>query len=333
MFTRFVEAVNFEIPGGRWQLFEFCDLWILPDAIKHCCQNTLTAQWTKRLPIIQKQPPAQLAANAILDALNNIEDIDVVDWTVIDFCSGAGGPVPLIESLVNNGRKTTTRHPIPFRLSDIHPNLDAWMDHATRSENLSFIPQPVDASWPPFSAISTTTPGDKTVPAKAGLKTDGSKVCRLFCLAFHHFDDDTAERVIKSTLEASDAFAIIELQDRRIGSVLLMILEFWLLLFVTIFWFWHNSPHLLLTYALPVLPAIHSWDGFVSCLRTRTFKETIRIVEAVQGRREGDHALKGNAVVVRRGEWMFTHERRLHTWPIGYMEVTFGKKLGSHQCN
>ncbi|KAK5119331.1 hypothetical protein LTR85_007687 [Meristemomyces frigidus] len=324
-----VEAVNFEVPGQRWQLFEFCDLWIVPDAIKHCCQNTLTAQWTKRLPLLQQRSPAELAADAIREALDSIEDVDTANWTVIDFCSGAGGPVPLIESLVNHGRKASDKKQIPFRLSDIHPNLDAWMEHAALSDNLSFVPQPVDASYPPFSVISTTTPGDKDLVFRAGLKDNGSKVFRLFCLAFHHFDDETARRVIRSTLQTSDAFAIIELQDRRIGSLALMILEFWLLLLVTVFWFWRDDLHLLVTYAIPILPAIHSWDGFVSCLRTRTFEETIRLVEAVQGRKKGDHALKGNAISVTRGDWMFSHSRTLHTWPVGHMEVTFGRKVGS----
>ncbi|KAK4548003.1 hypothetical protein LTR36_010723 [Oleoguttula mirabilis] len=326
--TRFIEAVNFQVAGGRWQLFELCDLWIVPDAVKHCCQNTLTAQWTKRLPILQQRAPADLAADAILEALSSIEDVNTADWTVIDFCSGAGGPVPLIETLVNRGRKASGKKPILFRLSDIHPNLDAWMEHAALSDNLSFVPQPVDASFPPFSVISTTTAGDKDLVFRAGLRSNGSKVFRLFCLAFHHFDDETAKRVIKSTLETSDAFAIVELQDRRIGSLVLMLLEFWLLLLVTVFWFWHDELHLLLTYALPILPAVHSWDGFVSCLRTRTFEETVRLVEAVQGSNKGDHALKGNAITVKRGDWMLSHSRTLHTWPIGYMEVTFGRKIG-----
>lgn len=139
----------------------------------------------------------------------------------------------------------------------------------------------------------------------------------------------TAKRVLKSTLETSDAFAIIELQDRRLGSLVLMLLEYWLLLLVTMFWFWHDELHLLLTYTVPVLPFIHSWDGFVSCLRTRTFEETIRLVESVQGIPQGDHALKGNAIVTKRGDWLFSHSRTLHTWPIGYMEVTFGKKIES----
>ncbi|KAK0366325.1 hypothetical protein LTR91_007505 [Friedmanniomyces endolithicus] len=345
-----IDIFNFELPFGRWQLFEFCDLDVVPDVVKHCCQDTLTAQWAKRLPFIQRQSPAELAADAVLSAINSLHDIEMEEWTVIDFCSGAGGtahqqtrkrrwkslrgvhaegPIPYIEALVNDSRKLEGKKPIPFRLSDLHPNLDAWIKHAALSDNLSFVPQPVDASYPPFSVISATTPGDKDVALKAGYASNGSKVFRIFCLSFHHFDDEAAQRVLKSTLETSDAFAIIELQDRRIGSLFLMVLEFWLVLFTTVFWFWDDWMHLLLTYGLPVLPAVHSFDGFVSCLRTRTFEETLRLIEDVQGGSLTAHEKEVEGSLSLRRQWQFSHARALHTWPLGYMEVIFGRRMGS----
>ena len=200
------------------------------------------------------------------------------------------------------------------------------MEHAALSDHLSFIPQPVDASNPQFSVISSTTPGDKEAALRKGLQSNGGKVFRLFCLSFHHFDDETARRVLKSTLETSDAFAIVELQDRNIGSLAIMFLEFWLLLAVTVFWFWHDELHLLLTYAMPILPAVHAYDGFVSCLRTRTFAETMRLVDSVQkSPKRRDGPMTGE-VMCTQGGWTFTNQRTLHTWPIGYMSVIFGKK-------
>lgn len=87
--------------------------------------------------------------------------------------------MPFIETQVNHGRKASGRKPIPFRLSDLHPNLDAWMEHAALSDHLSFVPQPVNASNPPFSVISSTTPGNKDAAFQAGYESDGSKVFRL----------------------------------------------------------------------------------------------------------------------------------------------------------
>ncbi|EMC95459.1 hypothetical protein BAUCODRAFT_542157 [Baudoinia panamericana UAMH 10762] len=330
MFTiaSLIDLFNFRVPGRRWQLFEISDLDITPTFVKHCCQNTLTAQWTQRMPIVQQQAPAELAAAALCTAFDTIEDIDTADWRVIDFCSGGGGPVPVIERLFNHKRRLDGKKAIPFRLSDLHPNLDAWMDHAARSWNLSFIPQPVDASNPPFSAISaTTTESNIQHDARQhGYTSDGSKVARLYCLSFHHFDDETAKEVLRSTLKTSDAFAIVELQERRVGSLLLMLLEFWLLFVVIALWFWHDNAHLLLTYAIPVLPFIHCFDGLVSCLRTRTFDETMSLIEAVQGNCESRQTSGGG---VLQGGWHFTHTRQLHTWPLGYMTVIFGKAVDS----
>lgn len=237
----------------------------------------------------------------------------------------------MIESLVNRRRQSANRPAIRFRLSDLYPNIDAWIAHAARSDYLSFVPQPVDASNPPFAVLSrpsTSNADEQDALLARGLQSDGSKVFRLFCLSFHHFDDAAARRVLKSTLATSDAFAIIELQERRLGSLVIMLLEFLLLWLVTVFWFPHDLGRGLLTYVVPVLPAVHSFDGLVSCLRTRTFGETIRLVEEVQGAQKlGESVFEGNAVLAQRGEWLFEYSRRLHTWPLGYMNVISGKKV------
>ena len=45
------------------------------------------------MPFLQRQAPAELAADAVLQALNSLEDIDSADYTIVDFCSGAGGRI------------------------------------------------------------------------------------------------------------------------------------------------------------------------------------------------------------------------------------------------
>lgn len=46
---------------------------------------------THKLPFIQRVSPAELAAELIRRALDDIDDINDEKYTVIDFCSGAGG--------------------------------------------------------------------------------------------------------------------------------------------------------------------------------------------------------------------------------------------------
>lgn len=219
------------------------------------------------------------------------------------------------------------------------------------SDNLSFVPQPVDATDPPPSVVSSSAPG---APDSAD-----SKVFRLFALSFHHFDDNAAARVLRSALDAADGFAIVELQERKLGSALLMLLDFPLLFVVTLPWFWWDIPRLLFTYALPVLPAVMAFDGVVSSLRTRTFDEVVDLLfprppkrEVVKGNTssgssssaEQDYGAvppsiaAGDWRVVRRAEdvldlvngrgvrYTLRSGRQQHTWPLGYLNYIVGMK-------
>lgn len=298
----------------------------MPFLVKQCAQNTLEKHWTERIPVLQQRAPAELAADVINEVFSAIEGND--RWKVIDFCSGSGGPTPSIEKHLQIQRAKAGRSPVAFYLSDISPNIDAYVMHASRSANLSFIPDPVDATNPPFAAISSNTPGDKEAARELGYEHDGCKVMRLFSLAFHHFDDEGAKRVIKSTMNTSDAVVIFELQERRIGSLMLMLLEPFLVYIMAIFWFAGDWFYLALTYLVPVMPIVHSFDGLISCLRTRTFEEFVELLDDTLGKKHKQE-IAGPLVSVQRGDWMFTSHRTLHTWPFGYMNVIVGTKIDS----
>jgi len=241
-----------------------------------------------------------------------------VPYTLIDFCSGAGGPVPIIERAVNTTRQRLGQRPIQFRLSDIEPNLDAWIEAASQSEYLSFIPQAVDAARPPPAArsVSSSTEGEDGAHPT-------SKMVHLFCLSFHHFDDDVAKKVLRNMLTNSDAFVILELQDRSLGCVMMLSMEWLLLLLVSVFWFWSDVSHLALTYCVPVLPFVHTWDGVVSCLRTRTTEELERLVGQVI-REEKTRLLDGQGRGHGIDDWTISSVRQRHTWPFGYMNAFIG---------
>ncbi|OQO12992.1 hypothetical protein B0A48_02456 [Cryoendolithus antarcticus] len=300
------------LPGGRWHLFEICDL-PLPPFLQSALQETLTTQWTTRLPYLQTVPPATHAAKLVAELLTSLTSTSGPNWKVIDFCSGSGGPTPFIELTVNDARRRAGHKEVDFLLSDLYPSLDAWILHASRSENLTFIPNSVNAANPPFAAISPTTPGDKKLAKEAGFVHDDAKVMRLFCLAFHHFDDEIARKVLKSTMETSDAVVVLELQERSLLSLAAMCGEFFLVMLMTIWWFplsWETLPRWLFTYWIPIIPFIHAHDGFVSCLRTRTFREFVNLIDDVMGRSR-DAEIQGVGVTVRRGDWSLA-ERSKH---------------------
>ena len=289
----------------------------------------LTAEWTHRIPLLQRTSPADMASNLLVSALDELDTRTDTHLSVVDFCSGGGGPTPTIEQLVNAKRKASARPPIPFVLSDIHPHLDEWIKACSHSANLSFVPQPVDATNPPPAVISQSSP--PATGRESPFHSD-TRVFRLYCLAFHHFNDIMARKVLRSTMETSDGFAIIELQDRRLSSLILMMADFFLIFVVSLLWFWKDPLMLLLTYVIPIMPFIMSFDGAVSSLRTRTFQEVLALMDheesgstakigAVTVEMEDD----GVAIeVARRGEWVFKSGRQMHTWPIGYMNWIVG---------
>jgi len=75
---------------------------------------------------------------------------------------------------------------------------------------------------------------------------------------------------------------------------------------------------------VPVLPFVHTWDGLVSCLRTRTFGEMSELVDRVLvERRQGVGVGKVHGGS-EEDEWTFSRVRERHTWPFGYMNAFVG---------
>ena len=136
----------------------------------------------------------------------------------MDFCAGAGGPTPFIEKELNaqlssrnimshsngipeindtNGityqsprAESFSSNGVKFILTDLHPHIPDWTEAAKKSDNLSFVSEPVDAANAPASLNGT----------------DGKKIFRLYNLAFHHFDDKLGSDILRNTLETADGF-------------------------------------------------------------------------------------------------------------------------------
>lgn len=198
-------------------------------------------------------------------------------------------------------------------MSDIKPNVPAWEKAVRGSRNLSFVAESVDATDPPEAVVSAK-------------RTDRA-VFRVYCLAFHHFDDGLAAKVLQSTLGTADGFAIIELQDRRVASLLLMGLHFFLVWVTTWIWFWRDVGLLLLTYPIPIMPFVMAFDGIVSGFRTREFGEVMGLMgERVHIEDVGEDGMKRGKLDLGEGKgiWRFEGGRRRHTWPFGHVNWIVG---------
>lgn len=223
----------------------------------------------------------------------------------MDFCAGAGGPTPTIERLLNaqlgspqRMDQKDTPEAVKFLMTDIAPHIEEWERASKKSDNLDFIPHPVDASDAPTALIKDRAGRHK-------------KVFRLFSLAFHHFDDPLATKILQNTLETSDGFGIFELQARDLPSFITVTLLWPLWMIMTPIFFWNDPWHLLFTYLIPIVPFVVVFDGYVSCLRVRTLEEVLDLVD-------GRNGIPG---------WEIKSGWEMHTFGIGYMRWIIGTRI------
>ncbi|KAI9820034.1 MAG: hypothetical protein M1827_006605 [Pycnora praestabilis] len=245
----------------RLQLFEIDDQPWFPPYLRQKVQTCLTWIWKAQLPYLQSSSPARLVTSTLLKTLGD----SVSGYTFIDFCAGAGGPTPVIERLLN--KELTLRggkKPAQFLLTDLHPHLEAWEAAMKKSDNLGYVAKPVDAAS-----------AENLARRRGGA---GSKEFRLFNLAFHHFDDVLAGRILRNTMENADGFGIFELQDRSPSSFVTVGLMGLLFLLITPLYFWQSPGHMFFTYVIPIIPFVLTFDGLVSSLRTRDPEEVLALV-------------------------------------------------------
>ncbi len=171
----------------------------------------------------------------------------------VDLCSGAGGAVVSVQ---NNIKKATGKR-IPFVLTDLFPNIDAYkLLQKQTSGNILFYKEPVDATSVP--------------PALAGFRT-------LFS-GFHHFDNKAAVRLLQNAVDANEGIAIFDGGSRSVWFMVLIVLfhPFAFLLF-TPFIKPFSIKRLLFTYLLPVVPFCAIWDGIASVMRLYTSDEMLQL--------------------------------------------------------
>jgi hypothetical protein len=155
-------------------------------------QDYLSFIWKLRVPIVQRQSPANLAAST----LSRILGESLSEYVYVDFASGAGGPTPLIEQALNRHIAARNDHTqaVKFVLTDLKPHPEAWIPLAKKSANLTYVAEGVDAANSPNTLLRNVD------------GVQGKRVMRLFSLAFHHFDDDVAARILDNTAETADGF-------------------------------------------------------------------------------------------------------------------------------
>lgn len=153
--------------------------------------------------MIQSSSPASLVARTLLRVLGRDT---VTEYVYVDFASGAGGPTPFIEAELNRRIEAEGKEKAMFVLTDLHPHVEAWEGACKKSENVRFVAEGVDAADAPRDLLERAVGRRRGGVGREEEKKKKKKVMRLFSLAFHHFDDQLAEGILRNTLETSDGF-------------------------------------------------------------------------------------------------------------------------------
>ena len=234
------------IPMKRLQLFEFHDESWFPNLIREgqieilSLANRLSGFADALAPVF-----SQFAAEAGAK-------------TILDLCSGAGGPmVLLLEAMSRN------KQPLPrLLLSDLYPNLAAWRAISeTCPIQVNYIDHPVDAT---------------NVPAE--VEADMVTIVN----ALHHFPMDMVSAIIKDATNRGTAFFMAEAFPRDFfrASAFLPALGLSML----------KNPWLcerrglakaLLSIPAPILTATGLWDWGVSAIRIHEPEELLPLAREI----------------------------------------------------
>ena len=175
------------------------------------------------------------------------------ETTILDLCSGGGGPIlPIVRELSESSQTKS----VELTLSDLHP------DAATRAQvaaladpRIRYVEESVDA---------VDVPSD--LP---GLRT-------MFN-AFHHLRPEQARQVLSSAVEGGRSIAIVEVMRRHPLTAIGMLLTPLIVLLAVPFLRPFRPAWLFWTYVVPVIPLFILWDGFVSSLRIYDEEELLAL--------------------------------------------------------
>jgi hypothetical protein len=197
------------------------------------------------LNLLKAYAPIAALLRSVLDSTR--------DRSIVDMCSGGGGPWLDLSRRLQGDTQTSFQ----IWLTDKYPNLRAFQNFQTASENhIGFFPDSVDAMNVP--------------PKLKGLRTMFS--------TFHHFRPEEARVVLQNAVDASQGIAIFEITRRAPSTIALMFLWALTPLIFTPMIRPFRWSRLLCTYVIPIIPLVLLFDGVVSCLRTYRPQELREII-------------------------------------------------------
>lgn len=223
----------------RIDLFEFEDFAWFPNWMRTCLTRLIVVMH-KFLKSSDDLVP--LIKRALKYLKNN---------TIVDLCSGSGGPmIEVFKDLAREKEKSNVK----LILTDLFPNLEmASKINDSAIKNLSYETTPVNASH-----VNTELTGVRTMVG-----------------SFQYMNPDTARQILINAKESKEPICIYEISDNSHPTFLWWMaipIIFIMALVITPFVKPLSCKQLIFNYLIPIIPLCFAWDGAVSNVRTYTLK-------------------------------------------------------------
>jgi hypothetical protein len=224
----------------RINLFEFEDFKWFPNWTRICLTRLIVVMH-KFLKSSDDLVP--LIKRALIYSNNN---------TIVDLCSGSGGPMI---DVFKNFKEEQGKENIKLILTDLYPDLQlASKINISTTQNLSYKTSPVNAL-----NVSAELAGVRTMVG-----------------SFHHMKPDAAKKILKNAKQSKMPICIYEISDNGSPTFFWWIaipVIFLMALFITPFVRPLTWKQIIFTYLIPIIPLFFAWDGAVSNVRTYTLED------------------------------------------------------------
>ncbi|MAO64575.1 MAG: hypothetical protein CL666_06220 [Balneola sp.] len=230
----------------RIHLFEIEDLAWFPGWLRSCMTRLIIVM--HRLVGTEKK---------VAELLNRLIE-QTGKSTIVDYCSGSGGPMP---DVLQRLKTTYGKDHINLVLSDLYPDNNSINTFNEGSElPIKYLTKPVDVT-------------------NSDLNMDG---IRTMIGSFHHFKPKEARQILTNAQKAKQPILIFELSDNSTPIFLWWIavpINFIMALCITPWAQPMTWKQLVFTYLIPIIPLCFAWDGAVSNVRTYTLDDLDELLE------------------------------------------------------
>ncbi len=181
--------------------------------------------------------------------------------TIIDLCSGSGGPMPEVLEILEEKKGIEG---VKLVMTDLYPNLEyAEKLKSEGKSGITYEEKPVDA-------------------AKVDANLEG---LRTMVGSLHHMRPEIARKILKNAMDNRQPFLAFEISDNSFPKAIWWIafpINFISSLFVSAFARPYSIQQFIFTYIIPIIPITFAWDGAVSNARTYTLDDLDILLEGLE---------------------------------------------------